>query len=58
MKSIIKYSRVLEGLIRQTGIHAAGVVIGPGDLSDFVPLATNRQKGKVRYLEKFFSQTK
>jgi len=33
----------IEGLIRQTGIHAAGVVIVPGDLSDYVPLATNQK---------------
>jgi DNA polymerase-3 subunit alpha len=44
-KSILKYGLVLEGLIRHTGVHAAGVVIGPGDLSDYVPLAINNQKG-------------
>ncbi len=43
-KKILEISTVLEGLIRQTGIHAAGVVIGPGDLSDYVPLATTPQK--------------
>ena len=44
-KSILKFGKVLEGLIRHTGVHAAGVVIGPGDLSDYVPLALNNQKG-------------
>lgn len=43
--SILKYGRVIEGLIRQHGIHAAGVVIGPDDLSNYVPLATSAQKG-------------
>ncbi len=43
-KRILKNSRVLEGLIRQTGIHAAGVVIGPDDLSNYVPLAISSQK--------------
>ena len=43
-KRILKVSKVLEGLIRQTGIHAAGVVIGPDDLSNYVPLATSSQK--------------
>jgi len=42
--SILKHSLVLEGLIRQTSIHAAGVVIVPGDLTDYVPLATGSQK--------------
>jgi DNA polymerase III subunit alpha len=43
---IYRIGKVLEGLIRQTGIHAAGVVIGPGDLSNYVPLAMSTQKGK------------
>jgi DNA polymerase-3 subunit alpha len=42
--SILDYSMVIEGLIRQIGIHAAGVVIGPGDLSDYIPLAISNQK--------------
>ncbi len=42
--SILTYSLVLEGLVRQIGIHAAGVVIGPSDLSNYVPLASNNQK--------------
>jgi len=33
----------LEGLVRQIGVHAAGVVIVPGNLSDYVPLATNNK---------------
>ena len=44
-QSIYKYSITLEGLIRQTGIHPAGVVIAPGDLTDYVPLASTTQKG-------------
>ena len=43
-KRILKISKVLEGLIRQTGIHAAGVVIGPDDLSNYVPLSLSSQK--------------
>ena len=43
---IYRIGKVLEGLIRQTGIHAAGVVIAPDDLSNYVPLAMSTQKGK------------
>lgn len=43
-RSVFTHSRVLEGLVRQTGIHAAGVVIAPGDLTDYVPLACSIQK--------------
>jgi DNA polymerase III subunit alpha len=32
------YASVLEGLTRNTGIHAAGVVIGDRPLDDYVPL--------------------
>ncbi|MBN2828846.1 MAG: DNA polymerase III subunit alpha, partial [Candidatus Cloacimonetes bacterium] len=44
-QTILRHGKVLEGLVRQTGMHAAGVVIGPSDLSEFVPLATSQQKG-------------
>jgi DNA polymerase-3 subunit alpha len=38
MKMLMEYSMLLEGLYRHTGIHAAGVVIAPGPVSDYVPL--------------------
>ncbi|HNX01200.1 MAG TPA: DNA polymerase III subunit alpha [Candidatus Cloacimonadota bacterium] len=44
--TILKHSMVLEGLVRQVGVHAAGVLIGPGDLSDYIPLASTSQKGQ------------
>ncbi len=33
------YATTLEGLARQAGVHAAGVLIGDCDLSDYVPLS-------------------
>jgi len=47
---IFKYSKVLEGLVRQTGVHAAGVVIAPGDLTNYVPLACSSQKGEEKVI--------
>jgi DNA polymerase-3 subunit alpha len=38
LKELIELAKTLEGLIRQTSTHAAGVVIAPGDITDFVPL--------------------
>jgi DNA polymerase-3 subunit alpha len=35
----------LEGLSRHTGVHAAGVVIAPGPLDEFVPICTQSTKG-------------
>tara|TARA_Y100001970_G_scaffold289950_1_gene421892 strand:- start:3167 stop:5254 length:2088 start_codon:yes stop_codon:yes gene_type:complete len=37
-KELINHSKVLEGMNRHASIHAAGVVIAPGDLTDFIPL--------------------
>lgn len=36
----IKMARTLEGSVRNTGIHACGVIITPSDITDFVPVAT------------------
>jgi len=36
----IKQARVLEGSLRNTGIHACGVIITPDDITNFVPIAT------------------
>ncbi len=33
------YASILEGLSRNSGVHAAGVVIADRDLSDYIPLA-------------------
>lgn len=35
---LLEYSKVLEGLSRHASTHAAGVVIAPSKLTDFVPL--------------------
>jgi DNA polymerase-3 subunit alpha len=38
IQQLVEYSIILEGLNRNVGMHAAGVVIAPSDTSDFVPL--------------------
>jgi DNA polymerase-3 subunit alpha len=38
IRTLIDASLVLEGMNRNAGMHAAGVVIAPGNISDFVPL--------------------
>jgi DNA polymerase III subunit alpha len=38
LKDLIEYSQVLEGFARNSSIHAAGVVIAPGPISDYVPV--------------------
>ena len=37
---VLKEAVLLEGSVRNTGIHAAGIIIAPGDLTDILPVAT------------------
>jgi len=37
-----KYAENFEGLVRQTGIHAAGVIIGAEPLTDTIPLMVDK----------------
>ncbi len=36
----IRQAKILEGSLRNTGIHACGVIITPDDITNFVPVAT------------------
>jgi DNA polymerase-3 subunit alpha len=38
IERLMSYSEILEGLCRHASTHAAGVVIAPEDLTEFVPL--------------------
>jgi len=44
-RQLLDYAIALEGLSRHTGVHAAGVVIAPGPLDDYVPVCTQTTKG-------------
>ena len=44
-RQLLDYATRLEGLSRHTGVHAAGVVIAPGPLDEFVPVCTQATKG-------------
>jgi DNA polymerase-3 subunit alpha len=37
-RQLFDYAKILEGLSRNAGVHAAGVVIADRDLSDYIPL--------------------
>jgi len=39
---VIKEAMRLEGSIRNTGIHAAGVIIAPSDVTEFIPVALGK----------------
>jgi DNA polymerase-3 subunit alpha len=44
-RQLLDYAMSLEGLSRHTGVHAAGVVIAPGPVDDYVPICTQSSKG-------------
>jgi DNA polymerase-3 subunit alpha len=44
-RQLLDYAKSLEGLSRHTGVHAAGVVIAPGPVDEYVPICTQSSKG-------------
>ena len=50
VEKLISYSQVLEGLSRHASTHAAGVVIAPSELTNFVPLyKSNKDEITTQY---------
>ncbi len=41
----MRYAQMLEGNVRNTGVHACGVIIGRDDITDWVPVSTAVDKG-------------
>lgn len=41
--NVLREALVLEGSVRGTGIHAAGIIIAPKDLTDIIPVATSKE---------------
>ncbi len=42
VKKTLEFARILEGSARHTGTHACGVIIGPDDLMNYIPLSTSK----------------
>ena len=40
---VLKEALILEGSVRGTGIHAAGIIIAPMDLTDLIPVSTSKE---------------
>ena len=40
--SVLQEARRLEGTVRNTGIHAAGIIIAPSDLTEIIPVSTSK----------------
>ncbi len=39
---VLALAQKLEGSVRNTGIHAAGVIIAPGDLTNYIPICASK----------------
>lgn len=44
LSNTLKFAEMLEGTVRQTGVHACGLIIGSDDLINIVPLSTATDK--------------
>jgi DNA polymerase III subunit alpha len=53
IKNLIKFAKVLEGMNRNASKHAAGVVITPDDVSNYVPLANAVGSNQNDYVTQF-----
>ncbi len=47
VRRLLDYAESIEGLARHSSVHAAGVVIAPGPLDDYVPICSDSKSGAV-----------
>ncbi len=45
VRQLLDYATVLEGLSRHASVHAAGIVIAPGPIDEYVPVCTQPTRG-------------
>ena len=43
-KEVLNYAEKLEGCIRQTGVHACAMIIGRGNLTEYIPISIANDK--------------
>jgi DNA polymerase-3 subunit alpha len=55
-KDLWNHSTKLEGLVRQSGIHAAAVIIAPGPLSNLAPIYKAKDANKVIQYDKKYAE--
>lgn len=50
VRDTLKYAKMLEGNVRNTGVHACGTIICRDDITDWVPVSTAEDKNGDRVL--------
>ena len=43
-REVLRFARQMEGCIRQTGQHACATIIGPANLTDYIPICLSKDK--------------
>ena len=46
---VLHEAEILEGSVRNTGIHASAIIIAPKDLTELIPVATSKDSESVAY---------
>jgi DNA polymerase-3 subunit alpha len=44
IRDTLKYAKMLEGSVRNTGVHACGIIIGRDELTQYIPLCISKDK--------------
>ena len=44
VREVLEYAKRLEGCVRQIGIHACAMIIGRGNLTDYIPITMGEDK--------------
>ena len=44
VREVLEYAKRLEGCVRQVGIHACAMIIGRGNLTDYIPITMGEDK--------------
>lgn len=55
MRETIKYAQQLEGSVRNTGVHACGIIIGKTDINEIVPvsIAPDKETGEDQLVTQY-----
>jgi len=55
VKETMEFARRLEGNVRNVGVHACAIIIGPDDLRNFIPISTAKDKdsGEVIWVSQY-----
>ncbi len=56
-QELIKHARLVEGLARNASVHAAGIIIAPDDITNYVPLHLSENQNKQKVVTTQFTMT-